>query len=1665
MRSALKRSRPVKIAAAFILLGIAAYFLIPFGRRHESTVSFLPESQRPAGIRFDPSYFYGRGVTARELARELVPQWKEAGFNEIFFRAYDPSHGASYRTKLAGNTETDYGKGDLLRWVLDEAHGRGMKVHAWLGMLDHAGAWEENPGWRVLGPKGEPHRAANLDHPLCPRQPAVREWWMRFVDDLLDRYPDLDGVDLAEPVLTWRETEGCFCAACKAGFVGQPQEKWCEYRAGPLTDLAIETIRRVRGRGKETTLTTVLPAGVTGDPQPFSLVRDQAGLDLDRVLASPDRPARLSVELMWQEWAGVHASPEVFRPVWAKRAMEEVRRRVAGRCSVLAHLELSDAGALSVRPEDLAAGLAAALEAGADGYEIYDAALFEKKAAWGALDGLASVGTRKKVLVLFHPDDLPDGREAQESSDAWQIATLCGHFSVDAAVKPVASYAAGDGKGMDAVFYLGIADNTTPPEAFLADVEAGGFKTVWLNANIETLLRRSGRFGFTAEKAPNPTAFDAVRYRGVSLPRKEPGLQIVRISDPAAVQVSAEVVSSKETAPYALRSGNLWYFADNPMAFAVEGSSYLVFADLLHDILGENHASKKLAMMRIEDVHPLTPPGDLIAAARLLNRRGVPFLIALVPFYRFPEQDERASLSDQPEFVTAVKEAIRLGATVVLHGATHQRTGESTADYEFWDTSRNGPPADRTDANTRARIYLGLEECIRNGIHPLLWETPHYAAPIADYRIAAQVFTAAVERRQSADRIGTDQLYPYPILKDRFGQLLLPENLGYVPLDDQRPEPILQAAERTAVVRDATACFFFHLFCKLGVLEDIVDGLIERGFAFPDVRRLPLAVSGPGFAWGTMSAPFPKEPPGKEGLIVDASGETVWQGAPAALPRDQRVLKGMRLFLPADEGILRAEEGEEGEERPGVEGDEAFTTRPLAVGILASKEEAPAIEAPFRAFAAPCRVIDTADEMAPIPRWLTLLVASEQAAASMGSALRDRLQSHVEAGGSLLTWGRTPLADQLGIRFSGDERQAAEATDRNFRSTVPLPEPLRIAPPSFGEDGEVLVETKDGTPLLGAVPLGKGKVFYSAVPPFVPGGDGPYPYLLPALRSQASLAPACRAKRLEVYYDQSNHDDDDSGRIPERVKGWARDGVRVVHAGLWHQYESGWTFPYERLILEAHQNAMLVYAWVPFPEVSVKFHFDHPEWREKDRKGADAKMGWRKEAMSLLDPDCREAAKRWLTEMLGKFDFDGVTLAGLSFEGESLEKPDTLTPFSEAARKDFAEKGGFDPRSLWDEAGRPARPEADLKTFLAWRKAWTTRLHREFLEHIAGLYAPRPRALVVAVPDGIASPAEADLAGVDVREVLAIRKDRPFRVLIEDAGDARPWSGERFGGILRDYGGLVDPKDLIFQVDVSRRAKGLRSGSLSGIPLALLLASAGQRPVAIYSEDSILDADWPFLASALAHGAQADFGSDPIPVASPDGFRLSMETGKDKVTIIDGMPWLASGIGEILIPPGERKVSLARVEKDAGKPAAKVVDASCSVLETTAVPRGIRIVYQSDERAYILLSRGADDVKIDGLQTEGTLEPGERGSALACPPGRHEIVALTQSWSHFAIRMGSIALSVGIVILSGLALGLVAFLFLWNRMSSRNGKGRRNGNGNRNGTRNGARGTAQAAKG
>ena len=84
------------------------------------------------------------------------------------------------------------------------------------------------------------------------------------------------------------------------------------------------------------------------------------------------------------------------------------------------------------------------------------------------------------------------------------------------------------------------------------------------------------------------------------------------------------------------RSGKLWLVADSPFSYATENDRYLAFADLLHDILGVDHAEEHLAMLRVEDLNPMSDPDQMRATLRAITSNGIPFAFGFVPFYVNP---------------------------------------------------------------------------------------------------------------------------------------------------------------------------------------------------------------------------------------------------------------------------------------------------------------------------------------------------------------------------------------------------------------------------------------------------------------------------------------------------------------------------------------------------------------------------------------------------------------------------------------------------------------------------------------------------------------------------------------------------------------------------------------------------------------------------------------------------------------------------------------------------------------------------------------------------------------------------------------------------------------------------------------------------------------------
>ncbi|GAB3201508.1 hypothetical protein GCM10027261_36190 [Geodermatophilus arenarius] len=450
-------------------------------------------------------------------------------------------------------------------------------------------------------------------------------------------------------------------------------------------------------------------------------------------------------------------------------------------------------------------------------------------------------------------------------------AALASHFGTPH-VHGISTYAPGEMGTYRGVVYLGTnADQVLPP-SFVADVRNGGTPVLWLGANLDELpaasadLRQAlGMTWLPADPHPAPR----VAYKGAELSRPaDAGAPAgVTVTDPARVQVLAETVHEDGSrTPWAVRSGALIYVAEVALDPAGEsGDRYLVVCDLFFDLLRPDTTTRHRALVRLEDVNPLSDPGELRRQADALDRAGVPFSFALYPVAvdgLEAEPRRTVRLSERPDVVEAVAYMIQRGGTMVLHGYTHQfgaqrnpDTGGSGADFEFFRVDRTpdgalvyqGPVPGDSPAWATDRLESAIAEVTGTGLpRPRVFEFPHYAASSASYEAAGRLFDARYDRPYYLSggwRAGpmNDFLFaqyaPY-VVRDGYGSTVIPENLGFVegpPVPVGGPgsmQAIVDGARSNLVVRDGVASFFYHPYLGTERLEWIIDRFQELGYEF-----------------------------------------------------------------------------------------------------------------------------------------------------------------------------------------------------------------------------------------------------------------------------------------------------------------------------------------------------------------------------------------------------------------------------------------------------------------------------------------------------------------------------------------------------------------------------------------------------------------------------------------------------------------------------------------------------------------------------------------------------------------------------------------------------------------------------------------------------------------
>jgi uncharacterized protein YdaL len=516
-----------------------------------------------------------------------------------------------------------------------------------------------------------------------------------------------------------------------------------------------------------------------------------------------------------------------------------------------------------------------------------------------------AANTPPKVLALY---DQPVNSGWDKLGFAYTIMlrNLLGHFDAQVELMPVQNYVAGAMNNYTATFYMGATYDNPLPAAFLNDAATTTKTLVWFKYNIWQLAWNT-TYNFTANRGiqylslagmneqptasnPTPGFYDTVKYKNLDFVKYyaydaaknvingDPDIGLVAVTDATKASAVVTIANPKTgaSAPYITRAGNFWYVADLPFSFIGPRDRYLVFSDVLHDMLGSTHAESHKALIRLEDVGAMVSVTAMKTLSDYMGTKKVPFSVAVIPRYVDGRGvynggvRQEVALSQATNLRTSLAYARSKGGEMVMHGFTHQygtmnnpHTGVSGDDYEFWNIVDNTYFPEDSASWVYGRLNNGLTDMKAAGLNPIAWEAPHYHASPITQKTTPQLFSTTYQRAVyfTADKpnlastatnkdFSVGQFYPYVVKKDYYGQYVIPENLGNIEYDISTIDPtsnynytsetLVGNAQYAKAVRDGFASFFFHPFWlepNLGVP------------GFEDFKKTVEGISALGYTW------------------------------------------------------------------------------------------------------------------------------------------------------------------------------------------------------------------------------------------------------------------------------------------------------------------------------------------------------------------------------------------------------------------------------------------------------------------------------------------------------------------------------------------------------------------------------------------------------------------------------------------------------------------------------------------------------------------------------------------------------------------------------------------------------------------------------------------------
>lgn len=587
------------------------------------------------------------------------------------------------------------------------------------------------------------------------------------------------------------------------------------------------------------------------------------------------------------------------------------------------------------------------------------------------------------------------------------------------------------------------------------------------------------------------------------------------------------------------------------------------------------------------------------------------------------------------------------------------------------------------------------------------------------------------------------------------------------------------------------------------------------------------------------------------------------------------------------------------------------------------------------------------------------------------------LSKQVEAGAFAVLEGHSDYSAAVGVRQSS-KRVAVRSIIDEHQPKLPIiwERTLELPVSELPASAKIFARERwTGAPMLAGWKHGKGAVLWLAAKPG-PKGYERFPYLLQAATDLGLTAPL-RSNRLWAFFDSSYRLRVDLDYFAEK---WRKAGISALQVAGWHYNESDTERDsYLRKLIEAcHKRNILVYVWLELPHVSEKFWQDHPEWREKTGIGQDAHLDWRK-LMNLQNRECFRAVTGSVRSLIERFDWDGVNLAELYFESlEGIANPARFTPMNDDVRTEYQALTGIDPKTLFAaDASKDA-----IAAFLQYRAELARRMQSEWMKEVEGMRRSRPDLdLVLTHVDDRYDTRMRDLIGADASRVLPMLEQHDFTFLIEDPATIWHLGPDRYPQIAEKYAPLTPRKDkLAIDINiVSRYQDVYPTKQQTGTELFQLVhLAAGAFPrVALYFENSILNADYPLLPASAAVFTRHETVGPKTVVETPQGVGVVWK-GE---ALVDGKLWPVLDGSMVWLPAGAHVIEAAQRSAPV-----RLVDFNGELRTARVLPAGVEFSYQSSARALARLDKKPVKVEVDG---EVVHLPTVGENVIVLPRGQH----------------------------------------------------------------------------